>query len=502
MSGTEINDNVKKAGGKAEPIFFKDIKFPLHVYDPDLVVNGYLCVGYSVKKLSINGKLYNGTINERYCPHCKKPLLEESGKMPVFTVAMIGHSTAGKTVFLTMQHYAQLHGLFNEKIHNINLEISWRFSHLTSRDEDIVRNKAVDFENRGEFPPTTQMTPPPHCLMVETRRLNGSNMDDNSTTTCILCFRDVVGEGYTGGSGIEDITKCCRRADALFVLTDPFSLNRPRHEMPGRSNMNIESLSEMENILSVIFKDSTGTAVNKPTACLLTKVDGIYDNYENMKIEQDEPAIAGTGDIKYFIGRDKNWATQFYKPVTASAENIVSQLDSGGNWYKILRRMFTSAAYIPVSSIGCDVKIFQFNKNIRNMSNGLTSDRILVSRTDYDRLSELNDSFTAGNEDAGKKLLTELEQYTVPINSIHPRFIELPMLYLLTKFKMIPPIMENIYAMSPEKNFNSWYDSCAMIYAMNDEEQDFQNRNPPKFFDGSENGLGAKIKGFFGKRGR
>ena len=57
-----------------------------------------------VRNLDVNGKKMSGKIRKFYCPYCHNAIIPMAGKLPMYLVSLLGPSSAGKTVYLTILH--------------------------------------------------------------------------------------------------------------------------------------------------------------------------------------------------------------------------------------------------------------------------------------------------------------------------------------------------------------------------------------------------------------
>lgn len=441
------------------------LKLPRYVESPDYLEKGALVQGYEVKGLKIGNKLYDGKITRRYCPHCKKRLLAEAGTVPIFTIAMLGNSTAGKTVFLTMQAYEYIHGNYNSDVHKGKIIVNWVDSHLDSNETDVIYQTAAKFAETGEFPPTTQVIPPPHCLKVNYRQVNEGQVGDTNITTCILCFRDAIGELFTQtgeqreNENFQKTVQICQRVDGLLVLNDPFALTYTRQQLPevvGSSKDLTKQVAMTANVQKIFSILAANAAVKKPTVCLTTKSDELFRYREKLKINPNAPVINEKYSSKYFANIEgKNWAKDVYKPINMSTKATLKKLDQGGNWMDAIDQFFTNAAHIPVSSIGNDVRILdlqlQDTSGVRNIKRIVTPDQF----KQYSALPNGKEKFA---------LAKKIVESPVPIEGVHPRFLELPILTFLMKFNMLPAMDNETYNLQPDYNYDLWMHSCAMTF--------------------------------------
>ncbi len=484
-SGSGSSDNAQFVTGNdlqkhaeaVKVINAKGLKLPRYVGQENCIEKGALVMGYEVKGLKIGNKLYDGKITRKYCPHCKKRLLAEAGTIPIFTIAMIGNSTAGKTVFLTMQAFEYIHGNYDTNVHKGKIIVNWVDSHLDSNESDVIYQTAAKFAETGEFPSTTQVIPPPHCLKVSYRPVENGKVGDENTTTCILCFRDAIGELFTqtgeqtSSENYQRTVQICQRVDGLMVLNDPFALTYVRKQLPQITGVSRDMTAQVamsgtvQKIFSII---AANAAVKKPTVCLMTKSDELVTYGEKLGINPNSPVVARNYNVKYFAGiPGRNWAREVYQPLTRHTKSVLQKLDQGGNWMSTIDQFFTNAAHIPVSSVGSNVKILDLlvpgdggTRKIKRIVTIKQFEEYNALKTDKEKL------------EYAKKIV----ESPVPADDVQPRFLELPLLTFLMKFDMIPAMDDETYNVQPDYNYEVWYKNCAMQF--NEKEGAISSEKP------------------------
>lgn len=342
--------------------------------------------GIRLHNFKINGKVLNGEMTRRYCPVCHYPLSEHSGRIPTYTIGVMGHSTVGKTVYFTV-----LHDRLSQTIPVTGgiLHSSVDLSHL-SGDKAEFEKFWEDLYTRRELPGSTQdnSLQEPYCRVIS-YCMNGSTKDNNR---CLLAVRDVVGEALTGESKDRrqrEAVAFGNQADALIVMVDPMTLVLPRNMLPkesrGNQNEGFLALDQYKRTLGRLRDTET-----KPCAVLLTKEDILLQYSMVLRIPRDQPAIAQGMNPTVTDGRD--WYREFMGPVDASTRATIRYLDQGEGTFSFLERRFNQALFLPISALG-------------------NTSRIEVQQNGVCKV----------------------------MGEINPRFVEVPILYLLMKFNIIPP---------------------------------------------------------------
>ncbi len=462
VTGNEL----QKHAEAVKVINARGLKLPRYVGNEDCVEKGALVMGYEVRGLKIGSKLYDGKLTRKYCPYCKKRLLAEAGTVPTFTIAMIGNSTAGKTVFLTMQAFEYIHGNYDTNVHKGKILVNWVDSHLDSNESDVIYQTAAKFAETGEFPSTTQVIPPPHCLKVSYRPVENGKVGDVNTTTCILCFRDAIGELFTqtgeqtSSENYQRTVQICQRVDGLMVLNDPFALTYVRKQLPEITGTSKDMTAQVamsgtvQKIFNIIAENA---AVKKPTVCLMTKSDELITYGDKLGINPNSPVVAHNYNVKYFSGiQGRNWAKDVYIPLTMNTKSVLQKLDQGGNWMSTIDQFFTNAAHIPVSSVGSNVKILDLV--VPSEGGGTRKIKRIVTLKQFEEYNKL------ATDEQKLDYAKEIVNSPVPADDVQPRFLELPLLTFLMKFDMIPPMDDETYNVQPDANYDIWLKNCSMTF--------------------------------------
>ena len=93
---------------RSESVITNEEVYPVTI-SPEYAVsdecrNTELVQAVEVKDLEIGEEKVSGIVRKFYCPHCHSQLIPQAGKMPMYLVSLMGPSSAGKTVYLTVLH--------------------------------------------------------------------------------------------------------------------------------------------------------------------------------------------------------------------------------------------------------------------------------------------------------------------------------------------------------------------------------------------------------------
>lgn len=418
-----------------------------------------MIAGYEVDKLKINGKEYRGKFicETFYCPECHKKLLETSGIIPTYIIGMIGQSSAGKTVYLTIQKYL-LDGnskKFKKEFPRGQIFADSELTHLDTevKSADEIHNFASRFSEKGRFPPTTQTIPSPHCIRIN-YKLSGETKNSQS---CIICFRDVIGERYTSEinraalkeeQSLREMVNIVKNADGLIVLTDPKCF-----DLENENSVSLEEKEKLQQMSENFRRIFTQTENTIPTICVVTKQDELFLYAQNrvgkMKnISATSSVIISDFDMSYQEenGDTPDLAYQL-EQLSEDTKTLALTISEGTKWKDALEAYFSESIYVPISSIGSQCRILETNKYVEEETKKA---RLLVTKKEFaefnkmpddQKKSKIDEFFTESREEASEK--------------IEPRFVELPLFYFLEFFHVIPPVYHsNSYSTSTDKKGN------------------------------------------------
>lgn len=480
---------------------YKSVRLPAQVYKNQKEQDD-LVIGYNIRGLKIGNKTYNCQLRKRRCP-CGKLLPPQTGIIPTYTIGMIGHSTAGKTVFLTIQCYMGLINNFLDfSVPHGKVFLNHYTQHLEG-GKDTILDAATNFEKTGMFPSTTTEMPPPHCIMASYRQeTENGKVETTDTCTCLLCFCDIMGEKVTTDSVVSDdnfnkVVNIFQHADGIILLTDPTVLDGTQKVSKEAQSKSSDSNAvwQMMSTLRNKMQESNTRAADKPVVCMLTKEDFIRAFYNSIfrddsgTVEKDfetSAALAPAFSASYSKVRntDVNWADEVLKKISESTWELLKYLDKSGSWRNYIEQMFTDAVHIPVSSIGNDVGIIslptddapqpdQTQQQNQNENHGEESkaenDK---SKAKEDKLVEIKDrnAFLELSEQQQYEKRNEYKKKPSPVNKLKPRFLELPLLYFLMEFGIIPPIHKSSYFAPKEQNTPFWKRALGRLNQSNSRE--------------------------------
>lgn len=352
-----------------------------------------------VKDLEINGKPMSGTVRKFYCPHCHNEIIPLAGKMPMYLVSLMGPSSAGKTVYLTI-----LHILLNGKQYNLPTGCLF-FSSIGEMAREFDRYKMNLIKN-NQLPATTQeLRKDPYLLKVSYRA------DPFSATTdkqCLLGLIDMRGEMLQGGQN-DQLTDFnvpqFREADGFIMMVDPETLDTVHTQLPEElfGGRTIEALSQTISSMRETIMDCITAElgkIQKPSVVSLVKQDILYKYHEQLGIPFAQPVIAP----KFGPVLGTSLGEKYYEPMKQSTKACIQYLS--GSFAFFLEETFENPYFVSLSALGREVQI-------------------------------------KGNK---------IDNY----QKIQPVRVEEPLLWLLMAFDFVPPFYHEAYFRIPEQVVREW----------------------------------------------
>lgn len=357
-----------------------------------------------VKDLDINGEKMSGTVRKFYCPYCHNAIIPMAGKMPMYLVSLMGPSSAGKTVYLTI-----LHMLLSGKNYKLPQGIL-SFDNLGEMGKEF-QNFAFDIRRKNELPSTTQENRKDPYLI----RVNYMADPDSGETNkqCLLGLIDMRGEMLSGDHN-DDLADFnlpqFKEANGFIMLVDPETLEGVYNRLPEQyfGGRKIEQLYRtIDSMKEAIMECITAEMgkINKPSVVALAKQDILLKNCGALAIELSEPAI--TPNFRPVLGTDLE--ETYYEPMNRSTRRCIGKLS--GSFTTFLDSTFEKPYYISISALGSKVQI-------------------------------------AGNK------IDNFEK-------IQPLRVEEPLLKLLMDFNFIPPFCRNEYYINPRGAMEIWGEKYA-----------------------------------------
>lgn len=303
-----------------------------------------------VKDLEINGKKMSGTVRKFYCPFCHSEIIPLAGKMPMYLVSLLGPSSAGKTVYLTI-----LHMLLSGRIYRLPQGVL-SFENLGAMGKEF-QNFALDIRRKNELPSTTQENrKDPYLMRVS------YTADPNSTETnkqCLLGLIDMRGEMLQGEHN-DDLTDFnvpqFKEASGFIMMVDPETLEGVYNRLPeqyfgGRKIEQLDmTINSMKQAIMECITAEMGR-IKRPSVVALAKEDILIKNHAQLGIPLSQPVIApnfrpvpGT-----YLGKT------YYEPMNHSTRECIRYLS--GSFTNFLDNTFTNPYFVSISALGNLVQI-------------------------------------------------------------------------------------------------------------------------------------------------
>lgn len=286
----------------------------------------------------------------RLCPHCHKDLPITSGKGPTKVISLIGNTSAGKTIYLTM--------LLRELFNSTALNFDAGCIAIDSQYLDIINENEERLYYQGEvLPPSpkeTRIEPLVLCL----------GFSDARRAPVTLIFYDVAGEGMLDAEYVKKRASHIENSDGIIFLIDPLRNEIIKEKLaikksieedkPGSGEANVPltrggqfSRVSADGIVTVLFKSfiAKGAEVNTsiPTAVIVSKSD-------MLNVLEGSDISANSNIFRNYKHKVKLNLNQV-KMINGEVENFLSRVDS-----KLITalRYFSNKQFFAVSSLGCN----------------------------------------------------------------------------------------------------------------------------------------------------
>lgn len=255
----------------------------------------------------------------RICPQCHNELPEDYGKHEVQTIALVGITHCGKTVYLSylMENFSKI--------------MSWGGMGTMKMgryvDQFLEENKV----ERNEFLP--QGTPPDRLSQPLFYRIK------NERKTYTLVFYDIAGENCVTRDKMIKYGPFIRNAEGIILMLDPEQF------LELRENVDCNVL-EPEAVLSAMYSAFLGSdnirgRSNKPLAVVFSKSDNIkkrskeINTNSNMfrRIEYDK----------------KGFQAEAHRDLCGELRGLIAHLSGGAAILELLKACFNNYEFFAVS---------------------------------------------------------------------------------------------------------------------------------------------------------
>lgn len=303
-----------------------------------------------VENLEIQGRPMSGTIRKFYCPYCKKEIIPQAGKMPLYLVSLMGPSSAGKTVYLTI-----LHMLLSGRNYRLP-EGYLSFDNIGEVGKEF-REFEFNIRRHNVLPSTTQENRKDPYLLHVVYQANPGTTEINKQ--CLLGLIDMRGEMLSDAHK-DDLADFnvpqFKEADGFIMLVDPETLDGVYNRLPEntfgsrRIDQLYQTLDSMKEAIGACITSAMGK-IDRPSVVALAKQDILLKNYAALRIPLTEPVIApnfkpvpGT-----FLGQT------YYGALDRSTKKCINHLS--GNFTMFLNNTFKNPYYVSLSALGNQVQI-------------------------------------------------------------------------------------------------------------------------------------------------
>lgn len=263
----------------------------------------------------------------RICPECHNELPTGYGKYPVVSIAVVGITNAGKTVYLSQ---------LTKNFGKIFAKIGMSTFPLDSAQEKFLRENPV---KKGAFLPSSTL---PEQL---SEPLFFTIQKDKQIHTLILY--DIAGENCVNQKKMEKYGEFIRHSDAIIMLLDPIQFLKPEEDSAAPEII----LGTMKSVF--LDMDNKNGKTNVPLAVVFSKGDILRD----MKTFSEHSAlfenkIYGRGGLKEKENEGKE------------LETWISERVQGKPLLENLRTSFHVYNFFLVSALDCDVEESAFKNEM------------------------------------------------------------------------------------------------------------------------------------------
>ena len=356
-----------------------------------------------VRDVGSGSQKLSGTVRTFYCPHCHQKLIGQAGKKPMYLISILGPTSAGKTVFLTI-----LHLMLNGR--NYYLPKGYLHFEAVGSTVSEYHEYAQTLNSTGVLPGTTTGRKDPYLLEVNYVSDPDSRRSDKS---CVIGLTDMRGE-MLGASKNDELMRTNLpqfvEADGFIMMIDPEILEGFYKRMPE------DHLNRDYNALSLALTDMCHTindcitsvigAIKKPNVIALTKMDLLRRYRDMIGLSLSDCVIAP----RFSPVKDTNLYRNYYLPMSRSTRQCVERLSDSFSYY--LSTVFERVPYyVSISALG---------------------DKVEVSGDKVDN----------------------------PMN-IAPIRIEEPIIHLLMDLNFLPPFNRDLFYQFPEECMKVWKERYA-----------------------------------------
>ena len=302
-----------------------------------------------VKDLEIDGTARSGVMRRWYCPTCHNEIIPQAGKMPIYLVSLMGPSSSGKTVYLTVLH-KQLSG------RTFKLPYGYLSFDKLGKTGDEYQEFA-DGINNNILPGTTvEFRKDPYMLQVS--YIVDSNTNE-SCKQCLIGLIDMRGEMLQGEHNDDlefNTVPQFKKADGFIMMVDPETLDKvysrlTDQDLGSRNRAQLgQIISSMKEVISSYITSYIGK-IDKPSVVALTKADILYKFNKQLDIPLDQPVVAPG----FKMQPGSNLKETYYDPMSRSTEECIKYLSE--SFAAFLRTTFKDPYFVSVSALGSEVKI-------------------------------------------------------------------------------------------------------------------------------------------------
>ena len=298
-------------------------------------------------------RVYEKTVRHRYCDCGEGSKLNaSSGSIPSYVILLMGSSDSGKTVYLaSLYHALSRNSKYSfppsqdpdRAIANLWLSV------LSEGMDDLdIERISEDLFDVGKLPFTTFALTNEPLTMEVTIKFNRTGLINKA----LLFLRDVPGEYFSNRDRQQElmrITNQFPRFDGFMIMFDPtafeeavFPVDDVEKDRNKRRQVNLFRQVIMRNIAPTMINNM----INQPTAAIITKGDMFFDRnvmsaLKNKGISYAMPLLV--------VSQKESFDMPYFREVDEGAKKILEMLSR--NVSEMMGAHFGNAFFTMVSSL-------------------------------------------------------------------------------------------------------------------------------------------------------
>lgn len=276
--------------------------------------------------------------SDRYCPNCGQRLPDDLGKMPLYTIAVMGDTASGKTVYLSILSHLMLRNQFrlpDDRFPTLSFQPMQCIPLINCGNNEIIGFGEKIFKT-GELPATTtNMYTEPLVLKLRYEAQCGAS---RGYKECILVLKDMRGEDLKNPNFMKGAY--FHHVDGYLMVADPTQVGdfSTMMDIPQPEGSEWNLIAYLDDLL---FSRMPNGHVSKPSVVVLGKSDLVWRYRMALQIREGNAVI---GNPRRSVYRD------YFETMDQDTREIMHQ--HAGNFLLVLNRGFQSPVFTSASALG------------------------------------------------------------------------------------------------------------------------------------------------------